>query len=76
MNNLCTLLSNALDCDAGKIKTDTKIGDIDEWDSLGELAVLTALSVASDGKSDSIDLTDLKSVDELERILKENSIEI
>ena len=58
------------------INFDTLISDIEEWDSLGHLSILTALSKASNGKTDDLDLTDLKTVNDLCKILDSNKIHI
>lgn len=74
MQNLYKLIYESLECDPKLINHNTIIEDIEEWDSLGQLAVLSALSNETEGKTDSLDLTNLKSIADLEEILTKNNI--
>lgn len=76
MDKLYKVISDALECAPELINASTLIENIEEWDSLGQLAVLSALSNETDGKTDSLDLTNLKSIKELENVLKENNIQL
>ena len=48
------IVSEALAVDVAEITLDTKMYDVENWDSLGQLNILTALEEATDGKASSI----------------------
>ena len=76
MSKLYQTIADALDCEIELINSDTVIENIEEWDSLGQLSVLSALSSETNGATDELDLTNLKTISELENILDENKIKI
>lgn len=76
MNKLYTLIAEALECNVNDIFTTKKISDIEEWDSLGQLSVLSALSDATEGKTDTLNLTNLETIKELEDLLEKNNINL
>ena len=49
-----SVVSIALEVDATEIALSTKMYDIENWDSLGQLSILTALDQNTDGKASSI----------------------
>lgn len=68
-------ISIALDIDPGLVNIDSSIDNIDEWDSLGSLSILTSLDELSNGKTSNIeDLSKTTSCRELIKILKENNL--
>ena len=70
---LLNLIQQALEIDYD-INLSTKISDIEEWDSLGHLSVLSALSKSSNGESDDIDLTSINEVKDIFELLNKNNI--
>lgn len=72
-NELLNLIKQALEIDYD-INLSSKIGDIEEWDSLGHLSVLSALSKASQGESDNIDLTSINEINDIFELLNKNNI--
>lgn len=59
------VIADALEVDVDAINMQTEHGGIEEWDSLGQLSILSALSHETGGLSDDIDgiatLSDLSS---------------
>jgi len=53
-NKFKKVIASSLKVKISKIKMSTKIGDLEEWDSLGHLALLTALDKVTKGKSSNI----------------------
>lgn len=59
----------------GKIDEKSSQDDIETWDSLGQLSIITALDKATKGKSSKIKaLADANSVKKILDILKKNKI--
>ena len=59
----------------GKIDEKSSQDDIEAWDSLGQLSIITALDKATKGKSSKIKaLADANSVKKILDILKKNKI--
>ena len=57
------------------IGSDAKMGDIEEWDSLGHLAVLSALDRKFDGKVAALsDIAVADSVEKIMTVLKSNGL--
>ena len=52
---LYKVVAEALEIDAEKINADTKSEDISEWDSLGQLAILTAVDEAFPNEMSNLD---------------------
>ena len=69
MSKLYQIIAESLDCEIELINSETVIENIEEWDSLGQLSVLSALSSQTNGATDELDLTNLKTISELENIL-------
>ena len=68
-------IAQGLEVDPDAVTLDSTTETIEDWDSLGHLAVLSALDDASDGKSaDLIDLTQAASVEEIMNILRAGGI--
>jgi len=74
-SEIIDLITNALDLEPNSLTIDSSSEDIEEWDSLGHITILSALDDMTSGKSaDLADLTQASSVKEIIDILKENSL--
>tara|TARA_B100000035_G_C20633230_1_gene393288 strand:- start:115 stop:354 length:240 start_codon:yes stop_codon:yes gene_type:complete len=72
-NQLIEIVCKALEND--EVTFDSSIYDIDEWDSLSQLSILTELDDALDGKVADIDgIANTQSVSEIYDLLKKNSL--
>ena len=68
-------IAQGLDLEVGEVNLESTSETIEDWDSLGHLAVLSALDDATGGKSSElIDLTQAASVIEIIDILKDGGI--
>ena len=68
-------IANGLDVEVGEVNLESTTESIEDWDSLGHLAVLSALDDATGGKSSElIDLTQAASVKEIIDILTHGGI--
>ena len=68
-------IAKGLDLEAGEVNLESTSETIEDWDSLGHLAVLSALDDATAGRSSElIDLTQAASVREIIDILKHGGI--
>jgi len=68
-------IGQGLEVEPGIVTLDSTTETLEDWDSLGHLAVLSALDDASDGKSaDLIDLTQAASVKDILNILRVGGI--
>ncbi len=73
-DDLFQLIKKALDYDQ-EINIDSSADNVEEWDSLGHLSVLTALDDLTDGKASSLsDLSDATSVAQIINILESEEI--
>ena len=45
------VVSEALEIDSSKISLDSKQSDLEEWDSLGHLTILSAIDKSTEGKA-------------------------
>ena len=48
-----------------KVNIKSSVKNTEEWDSLGQLSILSAIAKATKGKSSKIDLTEVQSVKQL-----------
>jgi acyl carrier protein len=48
-----------------KVDIKSSVKNTEEWDSLGQLSILSAIAKATKGKSSKIDLTEVQSVKQL-----------
>ena len=62
------LVAKSLNLEISKVNMSLKLGDIQEWDSLGHLSILTSLDKATKGKSSKI--PGLGTQDSLKKIWK------
>tara|TARA_A100000164_G_C21545591_1_gene602596 strand:+ start:216 stop:464 length:249 start_codon:yes stop_codon:yes gene_type:complete len=68
-------ISKALDIDSSFVNIESSIDNIDEWDSLGSLSILTSLDEISNGETSNIDdISKATSCKELIKILRENNL--
>lgn len=49
------IIAGALEVEVDSISMESQLGDVAEWDSLGQLSILSALSDETNGASDNID---------------------
>ena len=74
-NKILVLISEALEVDSSKINMDTKLGDLEEWDSLGQLSILTELDKLFDGKVAEInEMAEADSVESIIYLLKNKGL--
>jgi len=72
---LVKLINSALEVES--INEYSKLGDIPEWDSLGQLAILSALDERLEGRISHIrDFVSAKSVHELMNLLNANNLSL
>lgn len=72
-NQMLNIISNSLEVE--NISMDSTILNTDEWDSLSQLAILTDLDNALDGKVTDIEgIANAESVNEIFNLLNENSL--
>ena len=72
-NQMLNIISNYLEVE--NISMDSTILNTDEWDSLSQLAILTDLDNALDGKVTDIEgIANAESVNEIFNLLNENSL--
>lgn len=69
--DLFSLIEKALDAEEGSVNLETTSADIEGWDSLGHLSILTALSEAlGEGAEEDPRLASADSVREILEIIK------
>tara|TARA_B100000575_G_C23037628_1_gene597212 strand:- start:545 stop:796 length:252 start_codon:yes stop_codon:yes gene_type:complete len=69
-SDLYLLISEALEISIENVNDDLGIGKIDEWDSLGQLAILSALDKKLDGQASKLrELADISTVNDIIEIL-------
>ena len=69
------LISKALKVQKNKINMNLKVGQIEEWDSLGHLEILTKIDKETKGKAGKIkNLSSCQSLKEIFEILKKNKL--
>jgi len=74
-NKFLKLISEALKVPKKKITLSLKVGDIEEWDSLGHLEILTKIDKETKGKAGKIkNLSSSQSLKEIFEILKKNKL--
>tara|TARA_Y100000389_G_scaffold160828_1_gene163115 strand:+ start:586 stop:804 length:219 start_codon:yes stop_codon:yes gene_type:complete len=61
-NKIISIVSKAL---KKKVNIKSNVNNTEEWDSLGQLSILSALEKVTKGKSSKIDLTEVQSVKQL-----------
>lgn len=74
-NDLIEIVANSLSVPRDNININTNSQNLEEWDSLGHLTILTAIDKATDGKASEIEtLASSTSLSEILEILKKNNI--
>lgn len=69
------IISTALKIKSNKISFKMKLGDIEEWDSIGHLSILSAIDKATKGKSANIKgLGNQNSVRKIWQVLVKNKL--
>ena len=69
------LISKALKVPKSKIKMSLKVGEIEEWDSLGHLEILTKIDKETKGKAGKIkNLSASQSLNQIYENLKKNKL--
>ena len=72
---LFILISKALKVPKKKINLNLKVGDIEEWDSLGQLEILIKIDKQTKGKASKIkNLSECESVKKIYECLKKNKL--
>lgn len=72
---LFILISKALKIPKKKINLNLKVGDIEEWDSLGQLEILIKIDKQTNGKAGKIkNLSECESVKKIYECLKKNKL--
>ena len=76
IDDLINLIENALELDESnnKIDLNSSSENIEEWDSLGHLSIISALDKFTEGKTADIDFTDSNSVNKIIAQLKKNKL--
>ena len=70
-----SVIGKALNIVEGKLTKDSSIGDVEEWDSLGHLGILSALDELYGGKVANIkEMASADSVKKILQILKDKSL--
>ena len=64
--DLFSLISKALNISTKKINDKSKSNDFEEWDSLGQLAIITSLDKKFKGK---LNLNEITEVDDVKKII-------
>ena len=65
----------ALELEKGSLNIDTRMGSIEQWDSLGHLTILSSLDILFDGLIGPIsNISEAQSVEEILNILIENKL--
>ena len=68
-------IADALELDHGKITIESSSDNVEKWDSLGQLAILSALDELFEGAiADIPEIANSYSVSSLKDILKENKL--
>ena len=76
-NELKIIVANALKVSVKKIDDNTKFGDLEEWDSLGQLSIISSLDKKLNKKISSSNLKILFKADSIKKfilILKQNKV--
>jgi len=59
------IIAKAIEVESNKIDEDTAIGDFPNWDSMGQLIIITSLEKEFDIKFDPEDIMDLEDVGDM-----------
>ena len=72
--NLLNLISKALNVSVKKINDKSKSADFEEWDSLGQLAIITSLDKKFKGKLNLNDISEADDVKKISTFLKKKKV--
>ena len=68
-------IEEALELEAGSVSLESSSENIEDWDSLGHITILSMLDDATDGASaDIVDLTQATSLVEIAKIMTDNGL--
>ena len=65
------IIAEAIELDVNKIDEDTAIGDFPNWDSMGQLIIITSLEKEFDIKFDPEDIMELEDVGDMIAAIEE-----
>ena len=65
------IIAKAIEVESNKIDEDTAIGDFPNWDSMGQLIIITSLEKEFDIKFDPEDIMDLEDVGDMISAIEE-----
>ena len=65
------IIAEAIEVESNKIDEDTAIGDFPNWDSMGQLVIITSLEKEFDIKFDPEDIMDLEDVGDMISAIEE-----
>ena len=65
------IIAEAIEVEINKIDEDTAIGDFPNWDSMGQLVIITSLEKEFDIKFDPEDIMDLEDVGDMISAIEE-----
>lgn len=65
------IIAEAIDVESNKIDEDTAIGDFPNWDSMGQLVIITSLEKEFEIKFDPEDIMDLEDVGDMISAIEE-----
>ena len=65
------IIAEAIEVESNKIDEDTAIGDFPNWDSMGQLIIITSLEKEFDIKFDPEDIMDLEDVGDMISAIEE-----
>lgn len=68
-------IEEALDLERGSLIAESSTENVENWDSLGQISILTALDQMFDGKIAEIhDMAEAESIEKILSLLKSNSL--
>ena len=67
------IIAEAIEIEVNKIDEDTAIGDFPNWDSMGQLVIITSLEKEFDIKFDPEDIMELEDVGDMIAAIEENT---
>jgi acyl carrier protein len=73
--DLRELIATALEVEEDQVLTESQIGSIEEWDSLGHISILSRLDLAYDNITERVpDLASCTTVIEIHKLLEQNGL--
>ncbi len=75
LEDILNIISSSTEIESSKVNINTSSENLEEWDSLAHLAILTAIDKKTNGKTASIsNLSEATSVDSILEILREHGL--